>query len=59
MVVVCNSKNNDDVCNFSFLLQCSFVAYSMCFELVSHTLEVFFMDVALLWERIQSYGKGE
>ncbi len=32
-----SSKRNDDICDFSFLLQCSFIAYSMRFELVGHT----------------------
>jgi hypothetical protein len=31
-----SNKSNNDVCDFSFLLQCSPISYSTCFELVAH-----------------------
>jgi hypothetical protein len=57
------SRSNDDVCGFSFLLllfllQCSVVASSTRFELAGGT-DIFFVDAALLSERIRNYGGGE
>jgi hypothetical protein len=56
-----NSNNSsDDVYGFSFLLQCSSITYSTCFELLGN-MEDSFVDIMLLWERIwimavENYG---